>query len=202
RLQPFALGLIHPTEQPPAVASGSSRNPKTYTHTFVEELVRLAAQDERICAITAGMPTGTGLARFGERFPRRFFDVGIAEEHSLTMAAGLALAGRRPVVALYSTFSQRAFDQLVHDVCQNDLPVFLAIDRAGLVGEDGTSHQGMFTLSAQRSLPNLVIGSPKDAQELRDMVVTAMQREGQISLHYPRDAGEDLPDREGTALEV
>ena len=124
-----------------------------------------------------------------DRFPSRFFDVGIAEQHSVTMATGLALAGLRPVVALYSTFSQRAYDQLVHDVCQNGAPVLLAIDRAGLVGEDGTSHQGMFTLSAQRALPNLVIGSPKDEQELRDMVATAMQHDGPISLHYPRDAG-------------
>jgi 1-deoxy-D-xylulose-5-phosphate synthase len=148
------------------------------------------------------MPSGTGLTRFEERFPDRFFDVGIAEQHSVTMAAGMALAGKRPVVALYSTFSQRAYDQLVHDVCQNDVPVLLAIDRAGLVGEDGTSHQGMFTLPAQRSLPNLVIGSPKDEQELRDMVVTAFGHDGPISLHYPRDAGEDLADREGIAIEI
>jgi 1-deoxy-D-xylulose-5-phosphate synthase len=118
------------------------------------------------------------------------------------MATGMALAGLRPVVALYSTFSQRAYDQLVHDVCQNDAPVLLALDRAGLVGEDGTSHQGMFSLPAQRSLPNLVIGSPKDEQELRDMVVTAMAHPGPISLHYPRDAGEDLPDRVGERLEI
>jgi 1-deoxy-D-xylulose-5-phosphate synthase len=106
------------------------------------------------------------------------------------------------VVALYSTFSQRAYDQLVHDICQNEVPVLMAIDRAGLVGEDGTSHQGMFTLPAQRSLPNLVIGSPKDEQELRDMVVTAMQHEGPISLHYPRDPGEGLADRDGLPLEI
>jgi 1-deoxy-D-xylulose-5-phosphate synthase len=118
------------------------------------------------------------------------------------MAAGLALGGKRPVVALYSTFSQRAYDQIVHDICQNDLPVLLAIDRAGLVGEDGTSHQGMFSLSAQRSLPNLVIGSPRDEQELRDMVVTAFSHDGPISLHYPRDPGEDLPDRDGSLLEI
>jgi 1-deoxy-D-xylulose-5-phosphate synthase len=118
------------------------------------------------------------------------------------MATGLALAGMRPVVAIYSTFSQRAFDQLVHDVCQNNAPVVVAIDRAGLVGEDGTSHQGMFTLPAQRALPNLVIGSPRDEQELRDMVVTAMAHDGPISLHYPRDPGEDLPDRVGQALEI
>jgi 1-deoxy-D-xylulose-5-phosphate synthase len=142
------------------------------------------------------------LARFEERFPERFFDVGIAEQHAVTLAAGLALAGRRPVVSLYSTFSQRAYDQLVHDVCQNELPVLLAIDRAGLVGEDGTSHQGMFTLPAQRSLPNLVIGSPKDEQEMRDMVVTALAWDGPMSLHFPRDAGEDLADRAGSKLEV
>lgn len=201
-LPPIDLCLIDPTEEPLPPESEAHRRPKTYTATFAEELVRLATDDDRICAITAGMPTGTGLSRFGARFPTRLFDVGIAEQHAVTMAAGLALGGKRPVVALYSTFSQRAYDQLVHDICQNDLPVLLAIDRAGLVGEDGTSHQGMFTLSPQRALPNLVIGSPKDEQELRDMVVTAMAHDGPISLHYPRDPGEDLPDREGEALDI
>jgi 1-deoxy-D-xylulose-5-phosphate synthase len=201
-LPPIDLCLIDPTEEPLPPESEPRRRPKTYTATFAEELVRLAADDDRICAITAGMPTGTGLSRFGARFPSRLFDVGIAEQHAVTMAAGLALGGKRPVVALYSTFSQRAYDQLVHDICQNDLPVLLAIDRAGLVGEDGTSHQGMFTLSPQRALPNLVIGSPKDEQELRDMVVTALAHNGPISLHYPRDPGEDLPDRDGSALEI
>ena len=201
-LPPIDLCLVDPTEEPLPPETEPRRRPKTYTATFAEELVRLAADDERICAITAGMPTGTGLSRFGARFPSRLFDVGIAEQHAMTMAAGMALGGKRPVVALYSTFSQRAYDQLVHDVCQNDLPVLLAIDRAGLVGEDGTSHQGMFTLSAQRALPNLVIGSPKDEQELRDMVVTAFAHDGPISLHYPRDPGEDLPDRHGEPLEI
>jgi 1-deoxy-D-xylulose-5-phosphate synthase len=201
-LPPVDLTLIDPTEEPLPAESAPQRKPKTYTQTFVEELVRLAADDPRICAITAGMPTGTGLSRFADRYPSRFFDVGIAEQHSVTMATGLALAGMRPVVALYSTFSQRAYDQLVHDVCQNEVPVLLAIDRAGLVGEDGTSHQGMFTLSAQRALPNLAIGSPKDEQELRDMVVTAMAHDGPISLHYPRDPGEDLADRTGQRLEI
>ena len=201
-LPPMEPPLIDPTEEPLPPEGEPRRRPKTYTATFAEELVRLADVDDRICAITAGMPTGTGLARFGARFPTRLFDVGIAEQHAVTMAAGLALGGKRPVVALYSTFSQRAYDQLVHDICQNDLPVLLAIDRAGLVGEDGTSHQGMFTLSAQRALPNLAIGSPKDEQELRDMVVTAFAHTGPISLHYPRDPGEDLPDREGEPLEI
>ena len=194
--------VYDPTEEPLPSENEPRRRPKTYTATFADELVRLATDDDRICAITAGMPTGTGLSRFGARFPSRLFDVGIAEQHALTMAAGLALGGKRPVVAIYSTFSQRAYDQLVHDICQNDLPVLLAIDRAGLVGEDGTSHQGMFTLSPQRALPNLVIGSPKDEQELRDMVVTALAHEGPISLHYPRDPGEDLPDRDGAELEI
>ncbi|HEX6139313.1 MAG TPA: 1-deoxy-D-xylulose-5-phosphate synthase [Candidatus Limnocylindria bacterium] len=201
-LPPIDLCLIDPTEEPLPAETEPRRKPKTYTQAFVEELVHLAEADARICAITAGMPTGTGLARFCERFPDRFFDVGIAEQHSVTMATGLALAGLRPVVALYSTFSQRAYDQLVHDVCQNDAPVVLALDRSGLVGEDGTSHQGMFMLPAMRALPNLAIASPKDEQELRDLLATAMAHPGPMALLYPRDAGEDLPDRAGTPLEV
>ncbi len=201
-LPPIDLALIDPTEEPLPAESAPQRKPKTYTQTFVEELVRLAETDARITAITAGMPTGTGLQRFCDHFPERFCDVGIAEQHSVALAAGLALAGMRPVVALYSTFGQRAYDQLVHDVCQNDLPVLLALDRSGLVGEDGTSHQGMFMLPAMRSLPNLAVGSPKDEQELRDLVVTAMAHDGPVALLYPRDAGEDLADREGVALEI
>ena len=201
-LPPIDLCLIDPTEEPLPSEAAAKRKPKTYTQTFVEELVRHARTDARVCAVTAGMPTGTGLQRFAEHFPARFHDVGIAEQHAVTMAAGLALAGLRPVVALYSTFSQRAFDGLVHDVCQNELPVILGLDRSGLVGEDGTSHQGMFMLPAMRALPNLAIGSPKDEQEMRDLVTTALGHGGPISLLYPRDAGEDLPDREGVALEV
>jgi 1-deoxy-D-xylulose-5-phosphate synthase len=201
-LPPIDLCLIDPTEEPLPAEATPQRKPKTYTQTFVEELVRLADADPRIAAITAGMPTGTGLQRFADHFPRRFHDVGIAEQHAVTMAAGLALAGMRPVVALYSTFGQRAYDGLVHDVCQNDVPVLLGLDRSGLVGEDGTSHQGMFMLPAMRSLPNLAIGSPKDEQELRDLVVTALAHPGPMALLYPRDAGEDLADRVGEPLEV
>ena len=201
-LPPIDLLLIDPTEEPLPAEGRPTHKPKTYTQTFVEELVRLGETDERITAITAGMPTGTGLARFAEHFPDRFHDVGIAEQHSMTMAAGLALAGMRPVVALYSTFSQRSYDGLIHDVCQNEVPVLVGLDRSGLVGEDGTSHQGMFMLAGLRSLPNLAIGSPKDEQELRDLVVTALGHEGPVALLYPRDAGEDLPDRTGAALEV
>ena len=162
----------------------------------------LGATDRRIVAITAGMPTGTGLAKFQAAFPDRFFDVGIAEQHAVTLATGLALGGMRPVVALYSTFLQRAFDQTVHDVCQNDQPVLLAVDRAGLVGEDGTSHQGMFTLPAQRQLPNLVIASPRDEQELRSLLRTALAQDHPFALHYPRDAGFGVPERDPAPIPV
>jgi 1-deoxy-D-xylulose-5-phosphate synthase len=139
------------------------------------------------------MPTGTGLSKFQAAFPDRFYDVGIAEQHAITMATGLALGGRRPFVALYSTFLQRAFDQVVHDVCQNDQPVVIGVDRAGLVGEDGTSHQGMFTIPAQRQLPNLIVASPSDEQEARRLLRTAFSQDHPFALHYPRDAGFDLP---------
>jgi 1-deoxy-D-xylulose-5-phosphate synthase len=173
-----------------------------YTAYFSAELIELARADRRIVAITAGMPTGTGLNRFQAEFPDRFFDVGIAEQHAVTLATGLAMGGRRPVVAIYSTFLQRAFDQVVHDACQNDQPVVLAIDRAGLVGEDGTSHQGMFTLSAQRQIPHLIIASPKDEQELRSLLRTALAQEHPFALHYPRDPGFDLSPVEPTILPI
>jgi 1-deoxy-D-xylulose-5-phosphate synthase len=173
-----------------------------YTAFFVEELIRLGERDRRIVAITAGMPTGTGLSRFQSIFPERFIDVGIAEQHAVTLATGLALGGQRPVVAIYSTFLQRAFDQLVHDVCQNDVPVVLAVDRAGLVGEDGTSHQGMFMLPAMRELPNIVVASPKDEQELRSLLHTAFAQDHPFALHYPRDPGFGVAPVEPTVLPV
>ncbi len=174
---------------PPAVVAEAPRKDPNYTAVFAAELIELARTDRRIVGITAGMPTGTGMSKFQAEFPDRMFDVGIAEQHSVAFATGLAMGGMRPVVALYSTFLQRAFDQTVHDVCQNDQPVLIAVDRAGLVGEDGTSHQGMFTLPAQRQLPNLVIASPKDEQELRSLLHTAMSQDHPFALHYPRDAG-------------
>ncbi len=173
-----------------------------YTSVFAAELIELARSDRRIIGITAGMPTGTGMARFQAEFPNRFFDVGIAEQHSVALATGLAMGGMRPVVALYSTFLQRAFDQTVHDVCQNDQPVLIAVDRAGLVGEDGTSHQGMFTLPAQRQLPNLVIASPKDEQELRSLLHTALGQDHPFALHYPRDPGFGLAPVEPAIIPV
>jgi 1-deoxy-D-xylulose-5-phosphate synthase len=173
---------------PRHVAEAPRKNPN-FTAVFSAELIELARTDRRIVGITAGMPTGTGMSKFQAAYPDRFFDVGIAEPHAMTLATGLAMGGMRPVVALYSTFLQRAFDQTVHDVCQNDQPVLIAVDRAGLVGEDGTSHQGMFTLSAQRQLPNLVIASPKDEQELRSLLHTALAQDRPFALHFPRDAG-------------
>jgi 1-deoxy-D-xylulose-5-phosphate synthase len=186
---------------PPAEERSKPKAPN-YTAVMSAELVRIAEEDDRVVAITAGMPTGTGVAAFGERFPKRTYDVGIAEQHAMTMAAGMALAGQRPYVALYSTFLQRAFDQVVHDVCQNDAGVVIGIDRAGLVGEDGTSHQGMFMLSALRQLPNLVLAAPRDEQQLRRILRTAFAQEHPFAIQYPRDAGFDLPAVEPDPVEV
>ena len=186
-----------PTPEPAA----PKKHPN-YTAVFAAELIELARTDRRIVGITAGMPTGTGMSKFADVFPDRVFDVGIAEQHAVTLATGLAMGGMRPVVALYSTFLQRAFDQTVHDVCQNDQPVLLAVDRSGLVGEDGTSHQGMFVLPAQRQLPNLVIASPKDEQELRSLLHTALAQDRPFALHYPRDPGFGLEPIEPTVLAV
>jgi 1-deoxy-D-xylulose-5-phosphate synthase len=194
---PDVNGTTHqmPTETmsddaaPPRHVVEAPKKHPNFTAVFAAELLELARSDRRIVGITAGMPTGTGMSKFQAEFPDRFFDVGIAEQHAVTLATGLAMGGMRPVVALYSTFLQRAFDQTVHDVCQNDQPVILAVDRAGLVGEDGTSHQGMFTLAAQRQLPNLVIASPKDEQELRSLLHTALGQDHPFALHYPRDPG-------------
>ncbi len=195
---PLATQPARPDEVDPQ----NTRKIPNYTAHFAAELVALAAEDRRIVGITAGMPTGTGLSKLQAAYPDRFIDVGIAEQHAVTLATGLALGGMRPVVALYSTFLQRAFDQTVHDVCQNDAPVLLAVDRAGLVGEDGTSHQGMFTIPAQRMLPNLVIASPRDEQELRSLLRTALSQDHPFALHYPRDAGFGVPEREPEILPV
>ena len=172
------------------VKTGNSVNKNshvpTYTEVFGETIVKLAKDDKRIIAITAAMPEGTGLAKFAEAFPDRFFDVGIAEQHGVTFAAGMATEGFRPVVAIYSTFLQRAYDQILHDVCLEALPVVFAIDRGGIVGEDGSTHQGVFDLSYMRSLPNMVLMAPKDENELCRMLVTAFAHNGPIAVRYPR----------------
>ncbi len=185
-----------------AQAAAAARRPPNYTSVVATELIAIAEQDSRVVAITAGMPTGTGLSQFAARFPGRMFDVGIAEQHAVTLATGLAMGGLRPFVAIYSTFLQRAFDQIVHDACQNDQPVIIGVDRSGLVGEDGTSHQGMFMLPAQRQIPHLVIASPKDEQEARRLLRTAFGQDHPFALHYPRDAGYDLPPVEPTPIPV
>lgn len=168
----------------------------TYTDVFGQTLVRLAGEDPRIVAVTAAMPEGTGLTAFARRFPDRFFDVGIAEEHAVTFAAGLASEGYKPVFAVYSTFLQRGFDQVVHDVCLQKLPVVFAVDRAGLVGDDGETHQGVFDFAFLRTVPNLTVMAPRDENELQHMVATALSYgEGPVAVRYPRGKGP------GTALE-
>jgi len=158
----------------------------TYTQVFGETLFQMAKKDERIVAVTAAMPEGTGLVKFAKAYPDRFFDVGIAEQHAVTFAAGLATEGLKPVVAIYSTFLQRAYDQILHDVCIEALPVVFAIDRGGIVGEDGATHNGVFDLSYLRSLPNMVVMAPKDENELARMLTTSLAHKGPIAVRYPR----------------
>ena len=167
--------------------------PTSYTALVGKTLLRLAADDERIVAITAAMPDGTGLSGFAKEYPIRFFDVGIAEQHGVTFAAGLAAAGMKPVFAVYSTFLQRAYDQVCHDVCLQNLPVVFALDRAGVVGSDGPTHHGLFDLSSLRHLPNMTIMAPKDENELQHMIATAFSLDGPVALRYPRGNGYGVP---------
>ncbi len=172
------------------VETGNSTAPQcsgpSYTQVFGDFMVKLAEENSQVIAVTAAMPEGTGLSKFAERFPERFFDVGIAEQHGVTFAAGLATEGFRPVVAIYSTFLQRAYDQIIHDVCIEGLPVVFAIDRGGLVGEDGPTHHGQFDLSYLRMLPNMIVMAPKDENELCRMMVTALAHQGPVAIRYPR----------------
>jgi 1-deoxy-D-xylulose-5-phosphate synthase len=165
----------------------------SYSRVFGQTVVRMAEADPRVVAITAAMCDGTGLVEFSKRFPSRFFDVGIAEEHAVTFAAGLATQGLRPVVAIYSTFLQRAYDPIVHDVALQNLPVLFAMDRAGVVGDDGATHNGVFDLSYLRHIPNMVVMAPKDEQELQRMLWTALEIEGPVAIRYPRGAGVGVP---------
>ncbi|MEN6331258.1 MAG: 1-deoxy-D-xylulose-5-phosphate synthase [Smithella sp.] len=164
-----------------------------YTEIFGKTIVRLAHNDSRIVAITAAMCDGTGLDQFSQEFPKRFYDVGIAEQHAVTFAAGLAIEGLIPVVAIYSTFLQRAYDQILHDVCLQRLPVVFALDRAGIVGEDGATHQGIFDYAYLRSIPNIVVMAPKDENELQHMLKTAVECNLPVSLRYPRGKGVGVP---------
>ena len=165
---------------------------KSYSDVFGDVLCELAAKDGKIAAVTAAMPAGTGLLRFAEEFPARFFDCGIAEEHAVTFAAGLASQGIKPVVALYSTFLQRAFDQVIHDVCLQNLNVVFAVDRAGLVGGDGPTHHGNFDISYLRIIPGMTVCAPKDVRELADMLYSALKYGGPVALRYPRAKAEEM----------
>lgn len=165
----------------------------TYTSIFGKTMVDLAEHDEKIVAITAAMKEGTGLLEFAEKFPDRFFDVGIAEQHAVTFSAALAAEGFKPVAAIYSTFMQRAYDQLVHDVGNMNLPVTFALDRAGIVGDDGTTHQGVFDFSYLRHIPNMTVMAPKDENELRHMIFTAVNYHSPVAVRYPRGAGLGVP---------
>lgn len=178
------------------VALGTAAGP-SYSHIFGAAMETLGARDERLVAITAAMQTGTGLSAFAERFPDRFFDVGICEEHAVIFAAGLATQGLRPVFAVYSTFSQRAIDCIIHDVCLQKLPVIFCLDRAGIVGDDGPTHHGVFDLALLRSVPNLILAQPADGAELVQMLYSATKWEGPVAIRYPRgmSPGFVMPDR-------
>lgn len=189
----YAPAERHPARfhgaEPFDIETGLPSNPRTtsnYTDVFSTVMCKLGQRDEKVVAITAAMPDGTGLKRFRNMYPERFFDVGIAEEHAVTFAAGLAAGGLKPIVAIYSSFLQRAYDQILHDVCIQNLPVVFAIDRAGLVGSDGETHQGIFDLSYLSSIPNMHIMAPKNKWELSDMVKFAVNFGAPIAVRYPR----------------
>ncbi len=187
-LGPFDRETGEPVKKP---------GPPRYTRIFGDTVVELAEKDDKIVAITAAMPLGTGLDRFREKFPKRFFDVGIAEQHAVTFAGGLSLLGIKPFVAIYSTFLQRAYDQIIHDIALQKLPVKFFLDRGGLVGEDGPTHHGAFDLSYLRLIPNMVIMAPKDADEFRNMIYTAYRyEEGPIAVRYPRDRVPREPEKD------
>lgn len=166
------------------------KGPKSFTEIFSDKIVALAAKDERIVAITAAMPDGTGLSKFSAEFPNRFYDVGIAEGHAVAFAAGLANQGLKPVVAVYSTFLQRGYDQIIHDVSLQDLPVVFCIDRAGVVGEDGPTHHGVFDIAYLRHIPNLIVMAPRDGLELEAMLEVAVNLKKPVAIRYPKGTGE------------
>jgi len=179
------VGKFNPDDGQAVGTSGK----KTYTQVFGEWLLDMAAKDQRLIGITPAMSDGSGMNEFAEAFPERFYDVGIAEQHALTFAAGMACDGLKPVVAIYSTFLQRAYDQLIHDIALQNLPVIFAIDRAGLVGADGPTHAGSFDLTYLRCIPNMVVMAPSDENECRQMLSTAYQHNGPSAVRYPRGGG-------------
>ncbi len=190
--RPSLFHGVGPFDRETGTLHGKPAGAPTYTEVFGKMLTRLAFEDERIVAVSAAMPGGTGLKYFAEKIPDRFYDVGIAEQHGVTFSAGLATEGFKPVAAIYSTFLQRAYDQILHDVCLPDLPVVFAMDRAGLVGDDGPTHHGNFDLSYLRHIPNLVLMSPKDENELQNMIKTALDCRHPAAIRYPRGRGEGV----------
>lgn len=185
--KPFdlATGKAYPSNKP---------TPPSYSKVFAHTLTTLAANDPKIIGITAAMATGTGLDKLQQKLPNQYVDVGIAEQHAVTLSAGMACEGMRPVVAIYSTFLQRAYDQIIHDVCIQKLPVFFCLDRAGIVGADGPTHQGMYDISYLRLIPNMVVMAPKDEAELQRMLVTGINyTDGAIAMRYPRGSGVGVP---------
>jgi 1-deoxy-D-xylulose-5-phosphate synthase len=188
------------------IATGQFHKKKAnpgYTNVFADALIDLAKEDEKIIGITAAMPDGTGMSLFEKEFPDRTFDVGMAEQHAVAFAGALSIEGFRPVVAIYSTFLQRAYDQVAHDICLMNLPVTFAMDRAGIVGEDGATHQGLYDISFLRALPNMVVMAPKDENEMRRMLKTCICHDGPASMRYPRGAGLGVPlDAEIETLEI
>lgn len=172
-----------------------AKKPKapSYSKVFAETLIKIAEDDSRVVGITAAMATGTGLDKLQAKLPNQYIDVGIAEQHAVTLAAGLACEGMRPVVTIYSTFLQRAYDQIIHDVCIQNLPVFFCLDRAGIVGADGPTHQGMYDIAYLRCIPNMVLMAPKDEAELQRMLITGINHEGPIAMRYPRGNGQGVP---------
>jgi 1-deoxy-D-xylulose-5-phosphate synthase len=193
------LGPYDPESGQPLPAAAG---PPSYTQVFADTLAELAETDARIVAITAAMPGGTGLSRFARRHPERCFDVGIAEQHAVTFAGGLAAEGLRPVVAIYSTFLQRGYDQIIHDICIQGLPVVFCMDRAGIVGADGATHAGSFDIAFLRCLPNITLMAPKDENELRHMLATALTLPGPSAIRYPRGTGLGVTPEPAAALPV
>jgi 1-deoxy-D-xylulose-5-phosphate synthase len=194
------VGAYDPDTGEPLSRNGGKKDGPTYTQVFSDWICDMAAEDGRLVGITPAMREGSGLVRFSEDFPARYFDVGIAEQHSVTLAAGMACDGLKPVVAIYSTFLQRAYDQLIHDVALQNLPVLFAIDRAGLVGADGPTHAGNFDLSYLRCVPNMLVMAPADERECRQMLTTGFRHEGPAAVRYPRGFGPGA--KPGAALET
>ncbi|MBK4731814.1 1-deoxy-D-xylulose-5-phosphate synthase [Oxynema sp. CENA135] len=181
----LATGKAIPSNKP---------KPPSYSKVFAETLIELAENNPKIVGITAAMATGTGLNKLQEKLPKQYIDVGIAEQHAVTLAAGMACEGMRPVAAIYSTFLQRAYDQIIHDICIQKLPVFFCLDRAGIVGADGPTHQGLYDIAYLRCIPNMVLMAPKDEAELQQMLVTGIEyTDGPIAMRYPRGSGYGVP---------